>query len=69
MRSIHVIYIFIQSKKILVLSCLPSWIPYPLPLILLCLLLHPYEDEEECKDEEECEDKEEHDCQEEDEAP
>jgi len=44
--------------------------PLPTPLILLRLLLHPYEDEEECEDEVECEDKEEcHHQEEQEEAP
>ena len=52
---------------ILVPSCLLSWIPHPLHLLLLHLLLCPDEDEEKHEDKkehkEECEDKEE--CEEE----
>jgi len=58
-NEVDTCYIFIRSKRILVPSCLPSWILYPLPLILLHLLLCPYEDEEEREDEVEHEDEEE----------
>ena len=68
-NEVDTCYIFIRSERILDLSCLPSWIPYPLPLILLCLLLRLYEDEEEREDEEKCEDEEERNHQEEEEEP
>ena len=64
-NEVNTCYIFIQSKRISVPSFLPSWIPYPLPLILLHLLLRPYEDEEEREDEEEDEEDEDEEDEEE----